>query len=302
MATGLEPAYLIVNADDYGYFDCVSRGILRSASHGIVTATGVFATTARFVEHAAWLRDYDALDVGIHLNLTDRDPLTSDMRKRLYRTAGRFPRKLAAAMSVLAGSIRAEDVTAEWRAQIERCLASGLTVRFLNSHEHIHMLPPLFEVVRVLASEYGIPHVRFARAGLFPRLSAGPLFRSAVMKTLQTLNGRYADRPTAHFLGLEQSGKLDLRYLEQRLSRLRPGRVYELMCHPGHRDEQEVRDARLLEYHDWEGELNTLTSPAVKDLLHRYNVRIIGYRDLEMSSGRLALRQDARQHPHDWAY
>ena len=29
-------AYLIVNADDYGYFRCVSKGILKAATHGIV--------------------------------------------------------------------------------------------------------------------------------------------------------------------------------------------------------------------------------------------------------------------------
>jgi predicted glycoside hydrolase/deacetylase ChbG (UPF0249 family) len=39
-------AYLIVNADDYGIFRCVSKGILEAASHGIVTATGVFANMA----------------------------------------------------------------------------------------------------------------------------------------------------------------------------------------------------------------------------------------------------------------
>ena len=38
------PVYLIVNADDYGYFSCVSRGILDAVCDGIVTATGVLAT------------------------------------------------------------------------------------------------------------------------------------------------------------------------------------------------------------------------------------------------------------------
>jgi predicted glycoside hydrolase/deacetylase ChbG (UPF0249 family) len=65
------------------------------------------------------------------------------------------------------------------------------------------------------------------------------------------------------------------------------------MCHPGHRDEEEVRDTRLLDYHDWEGELDTLTSPAVRELLRRHHVRVIGYRDLEVSDGRLTVRQDA---------
>ncbi len=34
---------MIVNADDFGYFDNVCRGILEAAEKGVVTATGVMA-------------------------------------------------------------------------------------------------------------------------------------------------------------------------------------------------------------------------------------------------------------------
>src|SRR5512139_3327 len=97
-------AFLIVNADDYGYFRCVSQGILKAASEGIVTATGVFANAAEFAESAAWLRDYKTLDAGVHLNLTEGVPLTNDLRRKLSRTSGRFPRKFAMAMAILSGA------------------------------------------------------------------------------------------------------------------------------------------------------------------------------------------------------
>jgi predicted glycoside hydrolase/deacetylase ChbG (UPF0249 family) len=195
-------------------------------------------------------------------------------------------------MAVLSGAIRTQDVGLEWGAQIERCLASGLKARFINSHEHMHMLPPLFAVARALAEQYGIAHIRFATSDLSQTASAGSLFRGSLMNALGTLNRHHMHVPAAHFLGIEQSGKLNLPYLERMVSRLRPGRVYELMCHPGHRDEQEVRDPRLLRYHDWEGELSTLTGADVTELLRRHRVRIIGYRHLEVKQGRLAVRQE----------
>ena len=99
-------AYLIVNADDYGYFRCVSRGILKAAAHGIVTATGVFANATPFAEHAAWLREYDTLDVGVHLNLTEGMPLTTELQSRLARWSGRFPRKFAMASAIVTGRSR----------------------------------------------------------------------------------------------------------------------------------------------------------------------------------------------------
>lgn len=286
-------AYLIVNADDYGYFDCVSKGILKAATHGIVTATGVFANATHFAEHAARLRDCDALDMGVHLNLTEGLPLTTELRSSLSRWSGRFPGKFAMAAAILFGAIKTDNVSREWRAQIERSLDSGLRVSFLNSHEHMHMLPPLFPVVKMLAKEFDIPHLRFPVSQRGVGSSNGSLFRGAVMRGLETINRRRADTPTAHFLGMETSGKLDLRYLERSLSRLGAGEVYELMCHPGEFDAQEVSDTRLLRYHDWAGELSTLTSPAARELLHRHEVRLIGYRHLEVTDNRLVVRPAA---------
>ena len=291
MTHATQRAYLIVNADDYGYFHCVSVGILRSASQGVVTATGVFANSIHFSEHVAWLGDCESLDIGVHLNLTDGEPLTSDMRKKLSRWSGRLPGKFSVAATILSGAITAADVKAEWRAQIERCLGSGMQLRFLNSHEHVHMLPPLFHTANDLAREYGIEHIRFPSARFPRRASLGSLFRSAVIKTLETVNRRHMHVPAAEFLGLESSGKLDLAYMRQLIPKLLPGRVYELMCHPGTFDEREISDPRLVRYHDWEGELDMLTNPALKRLLCENGVQLIGYRDLVVEDGGLVFRQ-----------
>ena len=61
------------------------------------------------------------------------------------------------------------------------------------------------------------------------------------------------------------------------------------MCHPGEFDAREVSDERLLRYHDWKGELSTLTSPAARELLHRNGVRLIGYRHLQVRDARLVV-------------
>ena len=85
----------------------------------------------------------------MHLNLTDGVPVTANMREKLSRWSGRFPRKFSLAASVLSGSVTPQDVRLEWTAQVERCLELQLRPRFLNSHEHIHMLPPLFQVANL---------------------------------------------------------------------------------------------------------------------------------------------------------
>ena len=284
-------AYLIVNADDYGYFRCVSHGILEAARCGVVTATGVIANREGLQEQAEWLIACDPLDTGIHLNLTTGVPISAALRQKCARWSGSFPGKYAMVTAVLSGAIPAHLIADEWRSQIERCLAAGLRPVFLNSHEHIHMLPPLFSVATALAGLYGIHHVRVTSAERAHTMSAAALVRNTLMRGMQLLSARKtahtAARATARFLGLDPSGKLGLDYFRRTLPLLQPGAVYELMCHPGRLDRAEVQDARLLAYHDWEGELATLTSPELADLLDHHHVSVIGYRDLGVCGDRL---------------
>lgn len=293
MTARAAPAYLIVNADDYGHLRCVSRGILECARHGIVTATGVFGNAAGLAEQAAWARECDELDTGVHLNLTAGEPITDTMRRTLSRWSGRFPAKFALAAAVLARRILVADVRAEWTAQIERCMEHGLRPRFLNSHEHIHMLPPLFPVARELAATYGIDHLRLPAARFAGAATPGAWLRASIMKGLELVQRGRSAPAAPRFLGLGASGRLSLADLEREIGAMRPGAVHELMCHPGRLDADEVRDPRLLAYHDWEGETRLLTSAAARALLDRHGVRLIGYRHLERRDGQLTVRSEA---------
>src|SRR5256885_17110666 len=115
------------------------------------------------------------------------------------------------------------------------------------------------------------------------------------MRVLGTTTGAVAKRRPPAFPGWKAGGKHTLPYLERSLSRLGAGEIYELMCHPGEFDAQEVSDSRLVRYHDWQGELSALTSPAVRELLYRHGVRLIGYRHLDIRDDRLVVQYDTAQ-------
>ena len=248
MTPASEGACLIVNADDYGYFDCVSKGILQAAAHGIVTATGVFATAPHLPEHAAWLRDCDALDAGVHLNLTDGNR-PDERHEKSARHAGRdaFRENSPWPWRSLSGAIGIEDVRSRV-AGTDRALPRKRVARqvpqLARARAHAagalsggeragrrirHRAPPFSDI----AHSHGVR-------------PAGSFLRSAIMTALETINRRRASIPAAQFLGMETSGKLDLPYLERNIPQLCAGRVYELMCHPGQFDAQEVSDPRLL--------------------------------------------------------
>jgi hypothetical protein len=271
---GAVPPKLIVNADDFGFFDGVSRGILVAARTGAVTATGVLANGPALDRWADPLRDCASLDVGVHLNATLGAPLTD----ALASASQTLPSKGALTRNLFAKRLTAAAVAVEWRAQIERSLSLGLEVRFLNSHEHVHMLPMLFPVVRALAVEFGIRHVRYSRPDWPIRVEPASLLRSGALGLLCSMARPLPGTP--RLLGVSSSGRLTWPIMKRLLSSLRAGRTYELMCHPGNVDQAAARDPKLSAYHDWQGELDMLVSPMFLEELRKRSIQLVSYRDL----------------------
>jgi chitin disaccharide deacetylase len=270
--TAHEPIHLIINADDYGSFPCISRGILEAASLGSVTATGILANSPDLMAQFEWLDSVEGLDIGVHLNLTYGKPMTATMTEKLAHWNGRFPSAYSMSLMILTGKISLHDVRLEWCAQIEACQPKKLL--FLNSHEHIHMLPVLFPLVLELAQEYEIPHVRLTQAEWIAPFGVSALVRNTLMQAMQTINRQRTNVQTPIFLGLSRSGKLDYNYLETIFPKLKPGECYELMCHPGRFDPDEISDTKLKAYHDWDGELALLQNPKVHALYEKFGIRL----------------------------
>lgn len=272
-------AYLIVNADDFGYFDRVSEGIIHCAEAGVVTATGIMANGPSFDKWADKLNGIPKLSVGVHLNATLGRPLTPAMQKELRTRDQEFPTWARLAASVLSRRISAETIIAEWRAQIQRCMDSGVRIAFLNSHEHVHLLPVLFRGALQLAREFDIDQVRVPRAEWGPSITSDSMIRNIAVSSLRSVSGADSHRvPT--FVGLNMSGRLDAEYLSWRLARLDGGRVFELMCHPGWHDSEAAGKKKLRDYHDWELELESLTRPEFTELLEEHGIELVSYEDL----------------------
>ena len=274
-----KPIDLIVNADDYGYFPCVSQGILDIARAGRLTATGVLANSPNLTPQLSGLDAIGRLDIGVHLNLTSGRPLTQAMAEKLSQWNGCFPDAYRMSMMVLTGKIGIGVVRAEWQAQIDVCRAGRRDLRFLNSHEHIHMLPVLFKLVLRLAEENRIAHVRLTRAEWLRPFGLSALLRNGLIQCMQSINQKRSGIRSPLFLGLGQSGKLDLDYLAKIFSRLKPGVSYELMCHPGYFEPKQISEPSLLAYHDWEKETALLLSSELQELYENFGIRLSHYQN-----------------------
>lgn len=288
---------LVVNADDFGMAESINEGILEAHCRGIVTSTTLLANGAAFDAAVAMAKSAPKLGVGVHLNLSQGEPVADPAQVRsLLGDDGEFARPPAALLrGLLSGSVRLDEVERELSAQIEKVRAAGVAITHLDGHKHVHMLPRVFPVVLRLAKRYDIPAVRRASehsGGMFRTL--GRKKSVAVVKqsmksqalNLMTRNSRALLRQAGihfpmHFFGITQTGFLDQQELAVLLRRVPEG-TSELMCHPGRPDSN--MDARLTRLRaERHRELDALTRPETLELVSRLGIELIDYRGVVQS-------------------
>ena len=228
-------------------------------------------------------RAVPALDVGVHLTLVAERPLLP-CRSSLTGDDGRFPASAGAFLRRwLTGSIRRADVQAEWSAQIERVLDHGIRVTHLDSHQHVHILPGLADLSLHLAARYNIPFVRVPvedlRGDRWPSLHGiNRMLGATVLRASWTLarlaGARAAKYRPLRFLGFQDGGRLDDLRLRRLLRALRPGRAYELMCHPGLTPDEP--DVKRWQY-GHEKELQALTSPSIRSEIAARGIQTVQF-------------------------
>ena len=266
----------------------MTRGALEAATNGIVTAVSVAPVGDAFEEAVAELRGVPAVDVGAHLVLVGERPLSPP--SEVPSLVGRDGRLLGGFATFCAryarGGVAIADVRRELGRQLVRLLETGLPVRHLNSHQHLHALPRVFDEVAALAAEHSIPFIRVPEDPLLP-LPLTP--RAAALRGLGQLARRCRRRlssasPVAAIdgtLGLAVAGHLTAERLRALLTARWSG-CYELVCHPGSGDAQLA--SRYGWGYDWDAERAALTDPALPAALADTDVEITSFSRLAVAT------------------
>jgi predicted glycoside hydrolase/deacetylase ChbG (UPF0249 family) len=271
---------LIVTADDVGLHPGMTRGALAAWGAGIVTAVSIASVGRAFEPAVDLLRAQPhGPDIGIHLTLVGERPLSPPERIRslVGRDGSLLPGYPALARRFLLGGLAAAEVEAELRLQIERLLATGLPVVHANAHQHLHVLPKVFEIVLRLAEEHGI---RFVRIPAEPAV-CGWSFREVQLAVLNHLGRRARKRLEAtgraaaveRTIGVVDAGHLTVERLRRALALA--GETNELVCHPGLGD-TELASAYDWDY-DWDAETAVLCDPRVPEMLREAGIELTSF-------------------------
>lgn len=133
---------LFVNADDLGYTEATTSGILHGHAHGIVTSASLMVRRPAAGDAARRAAAADFTDLGLHLDLGEW-VFRGGRWEPLYEVVARGD---------------ASAVAAECRAQLAvfRDLV-GRDPTHLDSHQHVHLDEPVRGVAVAMAAELGVP-------------------------------------------------------------------------------------------------------------------------------------------------
>ena len=276
------PRNLTIVADDFGIGPETSRGILELAALGRVTGA-VFLVNSPFAESAArsWRAAGEPLELGWHPCLTlDRPVLTPGKVPSLVDAAGLFP-NLGILMKRLAlGRLKASEIEAEFRAQLDRFRQLvGHPPRYVNAHHHVSVFPVVGRVLRtILGEQKPLPYLRCVREPARTLLAVpGARCKRIFLNSLGRIQARRqcaAGFPGNDWLaGIADADNLRPEFFPQWLAAM-PGQAVELMVHPGHADDTLLgRDESLQCRRPWEW--NMLRDPAFEQLCRDAGFRLI---------------------------
>lgn len=283
---------LIVNADDFGFTSGVNRGIVEAHSRGIVTSSTLMANGPAFAEAAQLAKTLPTLSIGCHIVLIDGRPVLSAEQVPSLTNAGLFrDAVITFAARAIAGSIDADEITAEATAQIRKLQAAGIPVSHIDTHKHTHLFPKILRPLLRAAAACGVHALRNPFGPRLPLRSSdlmsrpGLWARSAQLRVLGRFAGKFREAVDRDgfvtpdgTLGIVVTGALD-ETLFHAIARSIPQGTWEFVCHPGYNDaDLQGAETRLRESR--ETELRVLTLPAARNVLLQESIELISYREL----------------------
>ena len=245
-----------MNADDLGISSAVNEVIFQGMERKVITSATMLANGGAVQAAAREVNRFPHCSFGIHLNLTEFEPMSSESLRDLKPILnkencfnGNSIREVPISVSMLRAIFR------EWCCQIESLIHLGIEPSHFDGHHHVHTIPHMIPVLVALRRRYRIDKIRLSR-NMYDR-SERPARILLAKKSIFNLALRTAGfRTTRIFTDLQTF---------VRLCGLRPpAPTAELMTHPGALPRD--GEAALLE-ENWPSKLS-------------YDVALISYKNL----------------------
>ena len=210
---------VILHADDLGISTAVNDSIFRLMDEGKLTSASILANGPAFADAIRRAHYFRQCSFGVHLNLTEFEPLTLSFGLAPFLSrSGHFQRQ---ALLSITTEVR-KAVVHEWTAQVHRIRQAGVHVTHVDSHHHIHTRLPLLPCLKQFCREQKIDRVRLRHT----------FTARETLSRWRLDNHFYNWRLRRHFNCTDEFGPLVAFF--SRRHPFQSTSTVELMVHPGH--------------------------------------------------------------------
>ncbi|MDB5039065.1 MAG: carbohydrate deacetylase-like [Bacteriovoracaceae bacterium] len=216
----------------------VNEAILNLSKRGLISRVSIMPNEAFVDRELKALKELN-LSLGLHFNLTHHQP---------YRSPGELMKAWLLASSEKKQKLKIW-VLQELKLQIEKMEALEIKTDYLDGHQHIHLIPGLFDEISDFLKQKKILQVRLPLDWklLFTARFPIPLLASSLKGTLKTLG--------FHTLDFFYPSSSDFKSPESLLRALNKNAQKEILIHPSTRNDfkefkiqDSYQDERVHEY------------------------------------------------------
>ena len=286
---------VIITADDLGLDPFINRGIVEAYQNGVITCSALLMNAPATDEGISIAKNNPGLEVGIHLSIVEGYSLRN-IQSTITEEIAYFEDGICLKRNwnefipfYLKGKINFIELEEEFELQISKFKSNFSTIPFLNSTQHLHLLPGIWKIVLKLCKKHNINYVRLPKLTfpdllwfnkrvflILPFTALGSYCRSSLKKTDIKSSG--------NVIGMQFSGKINTDKLKFILSHLQKGNS-EIILHPGYRS-QYLIDQLPSSYSDfnWEAELKAATSHEIRDYIDKNNISLMRFSDIKSAN------------------
>ncbi|XP_059143755.1 carbohydrate deacetylase-like isoform X1 [Physella acuta] len=296
--------YLIITADDFGFSKERNAGVVQAFNHGAVKSASLLLNCTG-TEEGAKIFQSSSICHGLHLNLTEGLPISSENFKTLTDSTGIFHGMINTPKLLDEGYIDKEEIRQEIDSQIDRYIELvGSAPVYVDGHQHIHLHPKVVDIFCDALKRHNIQVTRFpnevnmeSKSWVNPEYM--PFFSVLIeqITNVRVVLDNYGIRTTDCFAGLSTMGKdmtverlqkviLEAFQEAEKRTLLSPQdkefTSCELMTHPGHptdpnfggfswgSDEFGLSSDRVYE-------IKILSSPEMKEFYKANNIELVSH-------------------------
>jgi predicted glycoside hydrolase/deacetylase ChbG (UPF0249 family) len=155
------PRLVIVNADDLGRSQDVNDAIFDLMAEGRISSATLMANGPALTGATTQLKTFPNSSFGVHLNLTQFEPVKGGPGARLLVTeSGQLSRAIETASPSMA---RMRAIYEELCAQVDRMTQLGVSISHFDSHHHVHTTPYILPAFKAIQKRYGVRKVRISK-------------------------------------------------------------------------------------------------------------------------------------------